>query len=128
MRVTLADHVIAEGTPGGEPCRLADGKGSRNVHVSNRIASESPGLLDLGNAIVEDALEAEYEYPTAIDAYLGYAARRNAALGLAAGPLKYEGETVAAGALVRDVKVVEWKGVSVVIRYEVVGVRPPAGQ
>ena len=124
MKVTLGNYVITKGTPEGEPCVLDGAKGDRNIHVSNYIDSESPGIYDLGNVVLEDTLIAEWEFSDPIDAYIGYAIKRNKILGLEKGDLGYNGHVVAVDAVARSVSVVQWRGVGVTVRIDVVGVRP----
>ena len=124
MQVSLSGMVITAGTPAGESCVLDGGKGDRNVEVRNYIGSESPGIYDLGNVLLEDTLIAEWQFDDPISAYVGYAKKRNALLGLANGDLSYNGNIVATDALARSVSVVQWRGVGVTVRIEVVGVRP----
>jgi hypothetical protein len=123
MNVTISGYVISLGTPAGEPCRLIDAKGSRKVDVRDYIDSDSPGIYDLKNAVIDDVLEAEYEVESPTFAFKKYADIRNAVLSKAAGALIYDGVTVAMNALVREVTLAGWTGVSVTIRYSIVGVR-----
>lgn len=122
MVVALSGTTIAAGTAAGEPCRLVGGTGSRSVQVVPGIRSASPSVIDRKNASIADSIEVEYQYSTPALAHAGFATRRAAALALAKGTLTYNSSTVSTGAIISNVTLVNWTGVWITVRYDIIGV------
>ena len=122
MKVTLGTTVLAAGTSGGEPARLAGATGTKPVQVSPRVRATKPGLFGRGNRSYVDVIEADYAYATPQLAKAGIVARRIAALA-ATGTLKYDtgsDETTLGQGEVRSVELVEWTGCGFTLRFEIV--------
>jgi len=122
MIVVLSGTTLAAGTASGETCRLVSASGERSVQVAPGIRSAAPGIYDRKNASFSDSIEVEYQYSTAALACSGFATRRAAALALGKGTLTYNGTTVSAAAIVRSVTLVNWTGVGITVRYDIIGV------
>lgn len=122
MIVALSGTTLAAGTAAGEPCRLVGAAGRRNVQVVPGIRSAAPIVIDRKNASITDSIEVEYQYSTPALAHAGFAAKRAAALALAKGTLTYNSATVSTGAIIENVTLVNWTGVGITVRYDIVGV------
>lgn len=122
MIVALSGTTLAAGTAAGEPCRLVSANGKRSVQVVPGIRSAAPIVIDRKNASITDSIEVEYQYSTAALAHAGFAAKRAAALVLAKGTLTYNSSTVSTGAIIENVTLVNWTGVGITVRYDIIGV------
>jgi hypothetical protein len=124
LKVTLGTTVIAAGTAGGEPSRLAGGTGTKAVQLSEKIRSAKASLFGRGNRSYVDIVEADYEYATPQLAKAGIVARRVAALA-ASGSLVYgdgDDATAIGTGEIRTVELVEWTGCGFTLRFEIVAV------
>lgn len=122
MKVTIGTTVIAAGTAGGQPAKLVGGSGSKAVQVAPRARADKPGLFSRGNRSYVDIVEADYSYATFALAQAAIRTLRRDALA-ASGTLVYgdgAGADTVGPAEVRNADIVEWTGVGMTMRYEIV--------
>lgn len=124
MKVAIGTTVLALGTAGGQPARLIGATGSKEVEASPLIRAGSPFLAGRGNRSYHDIVEADYTYATPLLAQAAVLALRTAALS-ASGSLVYgdgAGSTTVGPAECRSAELVDWIGVGITMRYEIIAV------
>lgn len=122
MKVAIGTTVIAAGTAGGEPARLAGGTATKSVEIVPRIGAAAAGVYSRGNRYYIDIIEAEYSYATFALAQAAVHSLRSGALA-ATGSLIYgagEAAVTVGPAECRTAELVDWSGCGITMRYEIV--------
>ncbi len=122
MKVTIGTYVIAAGTLGGQPAKIVGGSGTKGVQTPQAVRAAKGKVYGRGNRAYVDIVEADYSYDSFELAQAAFLDLRKDALA-ATGTLVYGdgagAKTVGPGE-VRSAELVEWTGVGMTMRYEIV--------